>query len=299
MAQDGLARQNLVVGSSTALTTVSGKDDYAMVAALVFTLSYLATICVLRANGMGYRGAQVSFVEATRTLQTTYAIEIVYYLSVNAIKISILFFYLRIGTISLLVTFGSVCIIVILMQCRPLHKMWDLTGMVPGTCINTSVFIYTTSATNIVIDIWILLLPIKLLLSIQRPGREKSALVAIFALGALSCIASIVRLYSVHVFTVSHDPFYDSVPINTWSMIEIHIGIWCASIPALKALCSRAQRAHTQLTLGHGYQYHGSERSAGGGGGGSGRGPSSEFGSLPEGGIRKDEEFILEEICSA
>jgi hypothetical protein len=96
--------------------------------------------------------------------------------------------------------------------------MWDLTGMVQGSCINTSIFIYSTehtqsqeetaltvlpatSATNIIIDIWILILPIKVILSIQRPGREKSALLAIFALGAFSCVASIVRLYSVRVFT--------------------------------------------------------------------------------------------------
>jgi hypothetical protein len=74
-----------------------GKDDYAMLAALVFTLGYLATIFVLRENGMGFRGKEVSFVEATTTLKASYAIEILYYLCVNAIKISIVFFYLRIG----------------------------------------------------------------------------------------------------------------------------------------------------------------------------------------------------------
>jgi hypothetical protein len=68
-----------------------------MVAALIFTLGYLATIFVLRANGIGFRGKEVTFQQATTTLQVTYAIEIIYYLCVNAIKISILFFYLRIG----------------------------------------------------------------------------------------------------------------------------------------------------------------------------------------------------------
>lgn len=58
-----------------------------------------------------------------------------------------------------------------------------------------------TSALNIVLDIWILVLPLQVLLSIQRPGREKTALLAIFALGGFSCIASIARLYSVRIFT--------------------------------------------------------------------------------------------------
>ncbi|KAH3917717.1 hypothetical protein HBH56_043970 [Parastagonospora nodorum] len=318
MAEDGLARQHLVVGVSTALTAVSviivslrvytravilhnmGNDDYTMLIALLFTLAYLATIYILRANGMGFRGTQVTFEQATTTLQVTYAIEIIYYLCVNAIKVSILFFYLRIAaektferlckaTIYLLLTFCLVCIIVVLAQCRPLHKMWDLTGMVPGSCINTSVFIYITSATNILLDIWILILPIKLLLSIQRPGREKSALLAIFALGAFSCIASIVRLYSVRIFTTSTDPFFSSVPINTWSQIEINVGIWCASIPALKALFSKAQRARTQHTLSHGYQYHGSERSGG---------SESVRKGVGRARMTKSEEFVMEEMVS-
>lgn len=265
-----------------------------MIAALACTISYLTTLYVLRDNNMGFRGREASFLQATMSLKIAYAIEIIYYLCVNIIKVSIVLFYLRFavkkpferlckGTIYLLLTFCLVCIIVILVQCRPLYKAWDLTGMVPGTCINTTIFIYTTSALNIVLDVWILILPLKVLLSIQRPGREKSALLAIFALGGFSCIASIARIYSVRIFTASTDPFYDAVPINVWSMVEINVGIWCASIPALKALFSKSQRTRSQNTLTHGYQYHGSERS----------GTKKSMGT-----IIRNEEFTLEEIAS-
>jgi hypothetical protein len=139
MVSNGLARQNLVVGVSTALTAISGemeliasegvgdtranhgrfvvviivslrtytrsvilrnmgKDDYAMLAALTFTLGYLIAIFVLRENGMGFHAKEVTFDEATTSLKATYAIEILYYFCVNTIKISIVFFYLRIGT---------------------------------------------------------------------------------------------------------------------------------------------------------------------------------------------------------
>jgi hypothetical protein len=105
---------------------------------------------------------------------------------------------------------------------------------------------------------WILLLPITTLLKVQRPRREKLALVVIFSLGAFSCIASIVRLYSIRIYTESKDPFFDSVPINIWSMVEINVGILCASMPATKALFSKAQRHRTQNGS---YQYHSRERS--------------------------------------
>lgn len=82
----------------------------------------------------------------------------------------------------------------------------------------------------------------------------------IFSLGIFSCIASIVRLHAIRIYTQSKDPFYDAVPINLWSMVEVNMGILCASIPALKALFSKAQRQRTQNS---GYQYHSRERSGG------------------------------------
>lgn len=54
-------------------------------------------LLVLRENGMGFSGAVLSVPQMTKTLKVIIAIEIAYYLCVNAVKISIVFFYLRIG----------------------------------------------------------------------------------------------------------------------------------------------------------------------------------------------------------
>ena len=70
-----------------------------------------------------------------------------------------------------------------------------------------------------------------------------------------------MRLHAIRIYTQSTDPFYDSVPINLWSMIEVNIGIWCASIPALKALISRSQRERTKA--GGAYAYHSRDKSGG------------------------------------
>jgi hypothetical protein len=200
------------------------------------------------------------------------------------------------GTIYFLATFCFICIIVCLTQCVPLHKMWDFTGLVEGKCINTTALFYcqppifprthhlpATSSINILIDIWILVLPITTLLKIQRPKREKAALVGIFSLGVFSCIASIVRLHSIRIYTESKDPFYDSVPINLWSMVEIHIGVYCASIPACKALFSPAQRHRSQTG---GYQYHSQGRS----------GKTGESGN--NGSVRANESYGMKDVES-
>lgn len=131
--------------------------------------------------------------------------------------------------------------------------MWDFTGEVDGRCINDTALFYTTSSINILVDIWILVLPITTLLKVQRPRKEKAALVGIFSLGVFSTIASIVRLHAIRIYTQSSDPFFDSVPINLWSEVEVNIGILCASIPSLKALFLPGQRQRTRSSA---YHYH-------------------------------------------
>ena len=137
-----------------------------------------------------------------------------------------------------------------------------------------------TSSTNIVVDIWILFLPVEALLRIQRPKREKTALICIFALGALSCISSIIRLYTIRLYTEvsgillficlidtltngkqSTDKFADSTPINAWSMVEINTGIYCACLPALKALFSsrHRNRNRTRSATGRFFSVEGGE----------------------------------------
>jgi len=146
------------------------------------------------------------------------------------------------ATIALHTVFFLICLIVTLAQCRPLEKMWDLTGVVDGSCINTTAFFYFTSSFNILTDIWILAMPFKTLRSIQRPAKEKVALFIIFGVGAFAAVASVVRLHTIYIYTLAEDPFRDGLPINLWSMIEVSIAISCASVSALKPIFSSKQR---------------------------------------------------------
>jgi hypothetical protein len=98
-------------------------------------------------------------------------------------------------------------------------------------------------------DVWILALPIKMFLSIQRPAREKLALYFVFSLGLFTTICSIVRYQYLRLFTISTDPFAATLPINTWSMVEVSVAILCASLPTLRPLFSKAQRKRTEEAL--------------------------------------------------
>ncbi|KAL1598758.1 hypothetical protein SLS60_007900 [Paraconiothyrium brasiliense] len=188
------------------------------------------------------------------------AVIAVYKTIVTLIKASILMIYLRLsvtktfewlckGSIYLLFTYQAIVILIIPLECIPLRKMWDFTGTVPGRCIDTATFYYFTSAFHIFMDIWILLLPYKLIFSIPRPTREKWAVYAVFGLGAFSTICAVIRFYFLVVALHSMDPYYDSLGVNVWSIIEVNVGIICASMPTLRPLLSRAQRTRTRQAL--------------------------------------------------
>ncbi|KAF2102286.1 hypothetical protein NA57DRAFT_54204 [Rhizodiscina lignyota] len=235
-----------------------GIDDIMMGVAVAITCGYLAEIYIAWASyGLGKHGTELSLNQMVGILKMTLAIETTYYGIVNAIKASILLLYLRIAitsffkraclwTLAFVACFFLASEVATLAQCVPLNKAWDLTGTVKGNCINTTAFFYSTSGIHIVLDCWLIALPIRTLLSIQRPTEEKLALVFIFGMGIFSATASIVRLYSIRVFTQSKDPFHDAVPVNLWSMVEVNVAIICASIPALKCLVSRNQRDRTR-----------------------------------------------------
>ena len=102
-----------------------------------------------------------------------------------------------------------------------------------------------SSAFNIITDIWILILPIKTLRTINRPKREKVALFLIFGAGWFAAASSIVRLHTIYKYTEASDPVREGILVNIWSIIEVTVAIACASVSALKPIFSSRQRRIT------------------------------------------------------
>jgi uncharacterized membrane protein YgcG len=171
-------------------------------------------------------------------------------------------------TIGFVIVFFLVFASTTIGQCIPLYKLWDFTGMVEGKCINTNIFYHgktppplaachlsslhsVGTIIQIILDLWILVLPYKIATSIARPWHEKLSLIFIFGLGVLSIAAAIARLAFLHIFTASKDPFADILPIHVWSMVETNLSIICACLPTLKPLISKSQRNRTREAQGY------------------------------------------------
>ncbi|KAH6686655.1 integral membrane protein [Plectosphaerella plurivora] len=297
MAPSDQERQNTLIAVTIALTTISlivvglrvfarawlirkaGWDDWLICLAVACSVGYMVEILLGRDNNMGFPMVTLSMENMVNLMKLTLAIQVTYYVAIAAIKISILFMYLRfavddrfrqivIGTIIFHVVFLFVCIVVVFTQCQPIAKFWDLLGTMEGSCnINPTAFFYFTSAVNIVTDIFILALPVKTLIGINRPLREKVALLCIFLVGTFAAITSVIRLHTIYDYTLADDPFRHSILVNLWSVIEINTGIICASVPALKALFTpRVIREATSR-----YKKSSGSHNGGGRGGGSSR----------------------------
>lgn len=243
------------------ITRRFGTDDWLMIAGVIFTFGYLFEICYGLTWNLGLHGKDDNLNDVVHLLQIIYAIQLTYNTIIYFVKVSIVTFYLRLATIDSNLRKASLAVIAFLtvfyfssqttttLQCLPVQSNWDLTGK-PKKCINTEVYFYVLAVLNIIIDITILALPIPTLKNIKRGTRDKIALFVIFGVGGFSCLSSIIRLYTIKIFTGSKDPFWDGVPINIWSMIEINVAIICASVPAMKPLFTKSirERAGTQRT---------------------------------------------------
>lgn len=239
-----------------------GPDDFLIILAMLLTLGYTFTLGIVgKAVHIGFPMTLLSLAELVTFMKMTLAIQVMYYANIFCIKTSILFTYLRfavshrfrmlcIGTIVLHAVFFFICLVITLAQCQPLAKMWDFVGAVDGKCINTTAFFYFTSGFNILTDVWIIGLPIKTLMSINRPKHEKVALLCVFGVGSFACIASIIRLHTIYTYTLATDPIRDGILVNLWSVIEVTVAIACASVSAMKPVFSREQRHRSREASG-------------------------------------------------
>lgn len=124
-----------------------------------------------------------------------YAVQILYNPILALVKASILLFLLRLfgqkrgvrwyilgvhaaNAAHLVANLG-----VVVFQCAPIARAWDFTA--PGTCVDQRVFFTASAAFNILTDLLILGLPLRVFVGLKIPRRTKLALMFLFLLGFL------------------------------------------------------------------------------------------------------------------
>ncbi|KAI1811706.1 hypothetical protein GGS20DRAFT_85960 [Poronia punctata] len=115
------------------------------------------------------------------------------------------------------------------LACIPREKISNPT--LPGMCIDTKASIIATSAINVVSDFTILVTPIAAIWKLQMPLKKKLAAAAVFAVGIVGTLTSIVRLYYSVELTLTHDITWAIVPVASWALGEFASVILVACFP--------------------------------------------------------------------
>ena len=186
-----------------------------------------------------------------------------------ATKTSILIFYLTLSknhqifrwttltTLFVVNTAGIALTFLNILQCHPVGAVF--ADPIPQTAVCTDIvtLYLSSSPVNIITDLAILFLPMPILTSMRLPQKQKIILIITFSFGAFVAVVDVVRIaylqdaFQVRLREVGRSDTANSTHMERddfswyaslsfmWSAIEVHVGIMCACVPALKPLASR------------------------------------------------------------
>ncbi|KAJ6001482.1 hypothetical protein N7522_006709 [Penicillium canescens] len=224
-----------------------GLDDYLIIGACLLAWAFIAVTIVAVQNGLG-----THYVDTDKSKLIDYAFAVwlssMFYLAcLGFVKTSVLWFYTRLGDryltrlswimMGVIGAQATSFVLVAAFQCQPISKAWASTE--PGTCVDINVFYLCNAALNILTDVLTYTLPIKVILRLQMPKKQKIVLGIILCLGLFACVSSIIRITYIPAMLTSADFTYAISGAMYWSVIETNIGILAASIPSFKAIASR------------------------------------------------------------
>lgn len=126
--------------------------------------------------------------------QSVYIAILIYAISNSAVRVSILCLYRRVFTVSpfrhATTILGITCVtwlvaaeIALIAQCVPLYRFWN--RKVSGHCVNLNKTFLSITLTELLINVAILCLPLRVVSGLQLPLRHKIPLFITFLIGGL------------------------------------------------------------------------------------------------------------------
>ncbi|KAK7974301.1 hypothetical protein PG990_011098 [Apiospora arundinis] len=238
--------------AKTFTVQVSGLDDVFLVAAYVVNLGMCAiAILITKVGGVG---RHVEFLEEHDPIQLEgwakclLAFEMVYFTSMSLPKMAIVFLYLRVFNwqgamrtsayilLGLLAATSLSFVLVACFQCRPIAFWWDKKLPGGGVCIDVQQFFHAQAIPGIILDVFIMTMPLSTIWALQLPTAKRVALALIFAIGSFGIVASIIRAVTFFSTAAFGDRTFASVALVGWSVIETGTYIITNCLASLKPL---------------------------------------------------------------
>ena len=136
-------------------------------------------------------------------------------------------------------------VLVSIFSCAPIHGYWDHS--IPATCIDSRAFYLGNSIANILTDVIILALPVRMIWHLQTSRSQKVALTLVFGLGGFVVVVSSIRI--AFIIEVGPDFTWDYTNPIIWSDIETSIAVVCACLPTLRPVAQYAVSGLSSIRL--------------------------------------------------
>ncbi|KAK8873997.1 hypothetical protein PGQ11_004511 [Apiospora arundinis] len=223
-------------------------DGLVCIAMALAIVEAVASYEFIITNYIGMSAVDIPLHDPTQGAIWNYVVQVLYNPILALVKSSLLLLLLRlfgqkpgvrrfviwVNTINL-ASLVSI-LFAIVFQCFPLQKAWK--PQLEGFCVDRRILLVSASAVNIVLDLLILGLPLRIFIGLQIPKRTKIALMFLFLLGFLTTIVGISRLVllvrGLYVLLEQPDPTSNISFIII--AIEANLSIITASAPALRPL---------------------------------------------------------------
>jgi hypothetical protein len=175
-----------------------GLDDYFM--AITFATgipSSVLTVHGFTSNGLGRDIWTVPFNQITDFGRVFYTMEILYFAEVSLLKLSLLFFYLKIfpgptirkliwSAIVVDVLLGVFFVFIGIFQCRPISFYWNSwDGEHQGKCFNVNAMGWANAAISILLDGWMLVVALSQVAHLNLHWKKKIGVTLMFIVGTL------------------------------------------------------------------------------------------------------------------
>ncbi|PGG98228.1 hypothetical protein AJ79_08937 [Helicocarpus griseus UAMH5409] len=228
-----------------------GTDDdlYSLAFNQILNFGLSITIMIGSRYGIGKHVLAIAESDTVPMLKYIWVTRVLYTLSMGLVKMSLLWFYLRLDPRKYMrwavfvVMFFNVGLTLVsfigaLAACSPPSLFWtnpSSSGCMPMG--QQQLFYEVNGILNIVTDILTYLLPVPMLYGLHLSWRKKGAILGIFGLGILSIAAASVRYDFVKKLSSAKEEYYlllaDSL---NWCTIEAYVAIFCGCAPSLSSL---------------------------------------------------------------
>lgn len=141
----------------------------------------------------------VPFDHITQFVRWLYVLGVLYLLQIALLKLSILFFLLRLfprvitqrllkATIAFDLLYGAAFVIAGIFQCQPISfywTSWDKNPTTRGKCININALNWSNAIIGIILDVWMLAIPLYEVFHLRLSLRKKISVALMFFVGTL------------------------------------------------------------------------------------------------------------------